>query len=674
MPLAVAVRAGEHGDAAGWMHPDLAALKQPGSGAECAGDVARRNAAGLDVARITDAAQQAFGGTGSLAGSETGHIGQRLSLVHAAAVVTHVVLQRHRSLVRPTVDEIAFADFVLRQAQLPAAAGHQSLKQVGGLRPAGAAVGIHRHGVGEPGVDLDINLRAGVLPGQQRGVQNGRHRRGKGGQVSAQVGVGVHPHRQELAIGIHRHLGVADMVAAMGIGQERLGALAGPLDAAVDLLGSPGQGHILGVQVDFRAEAATHVGRNHANLVLGQAQHKGGHQQSLDMRVLIGHIQGVLLGGPAVTANRSARLHGVGHQAVIDQVKLGDMGRRGKGSIHLRLVTERPLVAMVVWRDLVQRHRFGSITYIDHRAQRFVIHLHGLGGVFGLLQGLGNHHRHLVAHVAGTAQGQHRVRRLLHGGTVGVVDQPAAGQAAHLALEVLANENFHHAGHGVGAGQVNALDQRMRVRAAHKHRIGLGGKRDVVGVLTGPGEEAVVFLTAHSLANMRQFRKIGCTHDVSPLLGSHGRLALLHGFDDVLVASAAADIALQQGADVVRVGLGVVLAQIDCAHHHAGGAKTALQPVAFLESRLHRVHGAVGSGQPFNGGDLRTICLGRQHIAGFDGSPIHDDGTGAALGGVAAHMGAGEFELLTQHLHQQGVGRNLKRRRLAVNLELNMHG
>ena len=158
------------------------------------------------------------------------------------------------------------------------------------------------------------------------------------------------------------------MVAAMGISQERLGALAGPLDAAVDLLGRPGQGHILGVQVDLRAEAATHVGRNHAHLVLGQAQHKGGHQQPLDMRVLIGHIQGVLLGGPAVAANRSARLHGVGHQAVIDQVKLGDVGRRGKGSIHLRLVTERPLVAMVVRRDLVQRHRFGSVTHIHHRA------------------------------------------------------------------------------------------------------------------------------------------------------------------------------------------------------------------------------------------------------------------------------------------------------------------
>ena len=50
MPLAVAVRAGEHRHAARGVHPHLAAFKQPGACAQSACDVGWRNAAGLDVA------------------------------------------------------------------------------------------------------------------------------------------------------------------------------------------------------------------------------------------------------------------------------------------------------------------------------------------------------------------------------------------------------------------------------------------------------------------------------------------------------------------------------------------------------------------------------------------------------------------------------------------------
>ena len=78
--------------------------------------------------------------------------------------------------------------------------------------------------------------------------------------------------------------------------------------------------------------------------------------------------------------------------------------------------------------------------------------------------------------------------------------------------------------------------------------------------------------------------------------------------------------------------------------------------MAFLESGLHGVHGAVGFGQAFNGGDVSTAGLGCQNIARLDGTPVHDDGAGTALCGVAADMGACQFEVVTQGLHQQRVG------------------
>ena len=121
------------------------------------------------------------------------------------------------------------------------AARHQALEQVGGLGPAGAAVGVDRRGVGEPRVHLHVDLRRRVLAGQQGRVEDGRHGRREGRQVGAQVGVGVHAQREELAVLVHRHLGVAHVVAAVRVGQEALRALGRPLDAAVELLGGPGQ-------------------------------------------------------------------------------------------------------------------------------------------------------------------------------------------------------------------------------------------------------------------------------------------------------------------------------------------------------------------------------------------------------------------------------------------------
>src|SRR6185369_13474065 len=93
-------------------------------------NVARRDAAGLDVAAVADAALQSLGRAGRFARLEPGHFGQRLRLVHAGVVVAHVVLQRHRRLVREAGDEVALADFILAQAQFPGTAADQAFQQV----------------------------------------------------------------------------------------------------------------------------------------------------------------------------------------------------------------------------------------------------------------------------------------------------------------------------------------------------------------------------------------------------------------------------------------------------------------------------------------------------------------------------------------------------------------
>jgi hypothetical protein len=60
--------------------------------------------------------------------------------------------------------------------------------------------------------------------------------------------------------------------------------------------------------------------------------------------------------------------------------------------------------------------------------------------------------------------------------------------------------------------------------------------------------------------------------------------------------------------------------------------------------------------------------------AGLHGTAIQVDGAGAALGGVAAHMGAGELKLLADELDQQHAGVDGGRYRLAVDGHRNGHG
>ena len=118
----------------------------------------------------------------------------------------------------------------------------------------------------------------------------------------------------------------------------------------------------------------------------------------------------------------------------------------------------------------------------------------------------------------------------------------------------------------------------------------------------------------------------------------------------------------------------MVRAQIDRAHDHAGGAKAALQAVTLFEGGLHGMHGAVGGGQTFDGGDLSAGSLSGQHVAGLDGTPVHHDGAGAALRGVAAYVGSGEVQAFAQYLHQQGVGRHVHAVGFAIDFQLNLHG
>ncbi len=178
-----------------------------------------------------------------------------------------------------------------------------------------------------------------------------------------------------------------DVVAAVRVGQERFAALGRPLDRAVDALRRPDHRRLFGVQVDLRAEAAADVGRDDAHLVLGQAEHEGRHQQALDVRILVRDVERVRVVGAVVRRERRARLDRVRDEPVVDDVELRHVrGLRERG-VDRGLVAERPRVALVAGRLLVdlRRARLQRIDDVDDRRQHVVVDVDQLGRVLRLV-------------------------------------------------------------------------------------------------------------------------------------------------------------------------------------------------------------------------------------------------------------------------------------------------
>jgi hypothetical protein len=91
-------------------------------------------------------------------------------------------------LLRP--DKVAALEIDRIEAQLERGLVHQTLDQEAHFRAACAAVGIDRRGIGERRRHFGIDHRRGVLPREQRRVQNRRNARGERQQVRATLASG----------------------------------------------------------------------------------------------------------------------------------------------------------------------------------------------------------------------------------------------------------------------------------------------------------------------------------------------------------------------------------------------------------------------------------------------------------------------------------------------------
>ncbi len=227
---------------------------------------------------------------------------------------------------------------------------------------------------------------------------------------------------------------MGDVVAAMRVGEEGFRAVGGPLHRPAHLARRPQADDLFRIDEDLRAETAADIRRDDPQLVLRRHADEGGDDQTRDMRVLRGIPQRQIVGAGVVFGQRRARLHGVRHQPVVDDVELGDVLGVGESGLGRLGVAEVPLVDRVVGdvgMDL--RRALGlRLGRIDDRGQHLVVDLDLLGRVLALPDRLGDHHGDGIADAVDLRGRQRRMRRHLHRRAVLGMDHPAADQVADL--------------------------------------------------------------------------------------------------------------------------------------------------------------------------------------------------------------------------------------------------
>ena len=276
--------------------------------------------------------------------------------------------------------------------------------------------------------------------------------------------------------------------AAVDRGDVVLAPLLDPLDRPARLAREDQRQRFLRVDVQLRAEPAAHVGRDHAELLLGDAAHA--RERDLgDVRDLRGGPERELAHGRDGGGQAPARLHGVRDQPRLVVVLLHDHGR----GVEYPLVagpTVAPMDRDVRAELLVDQGRpvgHGGFDVDDRRELGDVDRDH-LGRVQRLLAGLGHHDRHRVTVEPDLVLGERVVVRDLD--VLG--DRPDERQPSD--LQVGGRVDADHARHRRRGGGVDRVDGGVDVRRAdhgHPHHPGEGV---VVDVARLSGEELGVLL------------------------------------------------------------------------------------------------------------------------------------------------------------------------------------
>ena len=145
-----------------------------------------------------------------------------------------------------------------------------ALDDIAGLRPAVAAIGPHRLGVGENAGHVDMRGWRAIDAGQRAEIAGkGRH---ANLHIGADRGDDFRPEAEEHAVLVERQLGIGDIIARLRVAQEQFRTRGDPFDRPADELGAKQHQRHFVIDRRLHAEAAADIAADHADLVVGDFQ------------------------------------------------------------------------------------------------------------------------------------------------------------------------------------------------------------------------------------------------------------------------------------------------------------------------------------------------------------------------------------------------------------------
>jgi hypothetical protein len=197
------------------------------------------------------------------------------------------------------------------------------------------------------------------------------------------------------------------MIATVTVGDIRLRPGGDPLSRSVELAGYPWDDDLFGIVEDFASEPATHVGGDHAQLVLGDPEGECPEEEPDGVRVLTRGPYGHRLVEPVPLGHACARLHGIGDQTLIDNLQLDDVVGLRQCRVSSFLVAEGPVKARVGVHTVVDHRPIaGGLPGVDDRGKWLVVDIDQVEGILCDVGRLGHHYGDLVSHVAGPSRGR----------------------------------------------------------------------------------------------------------------------------------------------------------------------------------------------------------------------------------------------------------------------------
>ena len=218
---------------------------------------------------------------------------------------------------------------------------------------------------------------------------------------------------RNLLLGVECELGGGDVVAALRVAQEMLGAFGDPCDGTFEVFGGDCNQRIFAIGKQLRPKTAAGVWRDHAHFLDRDIQDHLAQHVANAVRTLTAQRQCEPVLGFVVFRDGRAGVEIVGDQALIDDCQGDRLGGCAKGRVGLLLVPDRFLKRQVA--RAIRPHQRCSWCKCRHGVNngwpRLPIDNDCFRRILGLLDGVGNNERDRIADVMHVLACQYLVGR-----------------------------------------------------------------------------------------------------------------------------------------------------------------------------------------------------------------------------------------------------------------------